>query len=169
MTKEHINLENSVLDTNKSNIELSLSDAVYEFRKEYIVAVAQQTAKFDIYAMSRTLNYDRSELSKFVNETAVKPQLTQIRETYNPSEWYTKSPTVEITDPIIREVIVESISENDYDIKKATSRFKRKYVNKTASQHGIKKAAEILEVNERTIRNYLNPIIADIDLTSRLN
>ncbi len=147
-------LETSVIKSDLSSLDLSLVNATYEFRKEYILAIAKQTAKFDIYAISRELKYDRSELSKFVNESAVKPQLNEVQKTYNPNDWYSKNHS-QTTNPITREVIAEAISDNNFDIKKATTRFKKRYVSHKVKQYGIKKAAELLLVSERTIRNHL--------------
>jgi hypothetical protein len=167
-------LEASVLDKNIKSLDLTLKDAVCEFRKDYILSVAQQTATFDIYSMSRTLNYDRSELSKFVNETDVKPQIKQLQETYNPNDWYTKNSKAKSGNAIIQEIISESIAENNFDIKKATTKFKKKYITQKVQQYGIDKAAKLLNVDERTIRNHLfdNYKIVHIspaDLTTMVN
>ena len=162
------NLESSITDNKPSSLDVSLNEAVFDFRKEYILAIAKQTAKFNIYSISRALNYDRSELSKLINETSVKPEIDKLQKEYNPGDWFSKKVTSEISSPLTQEVIIESISENNFDIKKATVRFKKKYITQKVNQHGVKKTAEILCVNERTIRNHFleNYNINNISITN---
>jgi len=158
------NLEGSVIEKNSSILEQSLTDAITDFRKEYILATAQNTQKFDIYSMSRKLNYDRSELSKFVNEKNVKPKILQMQKNYSPKDYFQTNK--EYSNPITKEVVSESISTNNFDIKLATNRFKKKYITYVVKEYGFEKASELLDVSSRTLKNHFSN---NTDLSAMVN
>ncbi len=142
----------------------SLGEATGYFRSAYIAKTAEYTGKTNIsdLANSRVLDFDRSELSRIVNDYGIKDYLLTLQESRDGAgEKYERDVAASIFDPIVRRVFREAISGGYFGLKEATDRFKDIYVNNLAEDMGISGASAVLGVSERTVRNRMESYESD--------
>jgi hypothetical protein len=158
---------------------MKMDEAVGYFRKEYLGTAAEHigkvndsTGKFNVYDLAGKdkFDYDRGELSGLIEKYDVKPTGGADGETKAAEDIASK-----ISDPIVRRVFRESVATNDYSLSSATKRFKDIYVNSIVREIvkelaeklpgysldeyerlGVRKAADVLDVHWKTVRNNLN-------------
>lgn len=151
-------LDNSLL----IDKEYSLKDAKNFFIKNYIGTLALYLGESKIKNMSKTLNYDRSELSDKINQLGIKDIFNEIKENKNKIDYrssiddYIIKSGSEQVDSVTKRVLSEAIINADYHLTNQINRFKEMYTNTIVREHKLNKASKILGVTKRTTRNLVN-------------
>jgi len=146
----------------------TLEQAADYFRSNYIAKMAEYTGRTSISDLAnKVLDFDRAELSRLVNgygfgDMPLKDYLSALQESKPDTKAkYERDIASSIFDPIVRRVFREAITEGYFGLKENTDRFKDIYVNSVAKDMGIRYAAEVLDVSERTVRNRMESYRAD--------
>jgi hypothetical protein len=146
----------------------SLDEAADHFRSNYIAKMAEYTGRTSISDLAnKVLDFDRSELSRLVSgydfgDMPLKDYLSALQENKPDTKAkYERDIASSIFDPIVRRVFREAVAEGYFGLKENTDRFKDIYVNSIAEDMGIKYAALVLDVSEKTVRNRMESYKAD--------